>query len=122
MNDTQGHAAGDLLLRTVAERLNDCVRPSDTVARLGGDEFAVLLPALTDQDHVDGVLDRIRAALSDPTRIAGWDRPAAASIGLATADRPQSADTLPRAADLDMNAAERSRKKVSTAARERLPS
>ncbi len=122
VNDTRGHAAGDLLLRTVAERLSGCVRPYDTVARLGGDEFAVLLPSLTGQDQVDGVLERIQLALSEPTGIAGWDRPAAASIGLATAHRPQSADTLLRAADLDMYAAKRSRKKVSTAAGERLPS
>jgi diguanylate cyclase (GGDEF)-like protein len=118
VNDTRGHAAGDLLLRTVAERLSGCVRPSDTVARLGGDEFAVLLPSLTGQDQVDGVLERIQLALSEPTGIAGWDRPAAASIGLATAHRPQSADMLLRAADLDMYAAKRSRKKVSTAAAE----
>jgi diguanylate cyclase (GGDEF)-like protein len=44
VNDTHGHAAGDLVLKAVAEVLVDCVRPMDTVARIGGEEFAIVLP------------------------------------------------------------------------------
>ena len=44
VNDTHGHAAGDLVIQFVAEALMDCVRPMDTVARFGGEEFAVILP------------------------------------------------------------------------------
>lgn len=44
INDTHGHAAGDLVLQAVAQALLDCVRPMDTVARYGGEEFAVILP------------------------------------------------------------------------------
>ena len=44
VNDTHGHAAGDLVLKAVAESLLECVRPMDTVARIGGEEFAIVLP------------------------------------------------------------------------------
>lgn len=45
INDTHGHAAGDLVLQAVAQALHDCVRPMDTVARYGGEEFAIILPS-----------------------------------------------------------------------------
>lgn len=63
INDTYGHAAGDLLLQQVARRLESCLRECDTVARLGGDEFVVLLENIEGDDHVGKVSDKIRHAL-----------------------------------------------------------
>ncbi|MBI5438947.1 MAG: diguanylate cyclase [Nitrosomonadales bacterium] len=71
LNDTYGHGVGDLLLVTVAYRLVDCVRETDTVARFGGDEFVVMLGEL-DADKGESatqaglVAEKIRAALAEP--------------------------------------------------------
>ena len=83
VNDTYGHAAGDELLRQVAERLCICVRASDTVARLGGDEFIVLLPEVTEENGASVVADKIQRALSEPFLIDGHHVGIGASIGIA---------------------------------------
>lgn len=62
VNDTSGHAAGDLYLRRAAAALRDCVRRSDMVARLGGDEFGVLVARTTAEQTV-ALVERIRACL-----------------------------------------------------------
>jgi diguanylate cyclase (GGDEF)-like protein/PAS domain S-box-containing protein len=71
LNDTHGHAAGDLLLIEVARRLTSCVREMDTVARIGGDEFVVILGQLeTDEAHSNldarSTAEKIRHALAEP--------------------------------------------------------
>ena len=73
VNDSLGHAAGDELLRQVAERLDDWVRSSDTVARLGGDEFAVLVEEPDDPDEARAIADRIHAGLEQPFAIDGHE-------------------------------------------------
>ncbi|SSC24482.1 GGDEF-domain containing protein, partial [Klenkia terrae] len=88
VNDTLGHPAGDELLRQVAGRLRDGVRPADTVARLGGDEFAVLLepgPGDHVEDHL-AVAERLRALLCAPYEVAGRVVRVGVSIGLVCAD------------------------------------
>ncbi len=85
VNDTLGHPAGDVLLRSVAERLLNCVREVDTVTRLGGDEFAVLLVGLDGPDRAAEVAERIVRAFGPPFAIDGQSLLASASIGIAVA-------------------------------------
>jgi diguanylate cyclase (GGDEF)-like protein len=109
VNDTHGHEAGDLLLRTVAARLGHCVRAGDTAARLGGDEFAVLLEGPIGQADVDEVIERVRAQLGVPVDLGeGRIVSVRASIGvtIANPDVPD-ADTLVRQSDAAMYAAKR---------------
>lgn len=108
VNDSLGHAAGDALLKTVAERLNSAVRASDTVARLGGDEFALLAEDVGSDEGVAGVAERVRSALRDPVAIRGQAVPVGASIGIAVGDgEQQDPAELLRDADTAMYRAKR---------------
>ena len=81
VNDTLGHAAGDMVLKTVARRLEDAVRASDMVARMGGDEFFVLLYDVNPEGALD-TARRMVELLSEP--YPGVALPVSASIGVAT--------------------------------------
>jgi len=107
VNDTYGHATGDELIRVVAQRLRDCVRPSDPVARVGGDEFVVLLDDLTDPREAEVVAERLMARLVEPcTLAAGPTLTPSGSMGVAaTADPDLSPDLLVSQADAAMYAA-----------------
>ncbi|OEC37308.1 diguanylate cyclase [Pseudomonas sp. 21C1] len=83
VNDSYGHAAGDLLLQQVAQRLRDSVRESDTVARLSGDEFVVLLERGHALDDITAVAEKIRAALDQPFDLNGQPQLIRTSIGIA---------------------------------------
>lgn len=83
VNDSHGHAAGDLLLQEVAKRLKQCVREVDTVARMSGDEFVVLLEGTELPEHAVVVSEKIRDALSQPVNIAGSSMRIPPSIGIA---------------------------------------
>ncbi len=83
VNDTLGHAAGDLLLQEVAKRLKRCLRDTDTVARIGGDEFVVLIEGARLPEHASVVAKKIRAALNQPIDIGEASMHVSASIGVA---------------------------------------
>ncbi|GAA0523148.1 hypothetical protein Ade02nite_96500 [Paractinoplanes deccanensis] len=106
VNDTHGHAAGDVLLAGVGAKLTACVRPGDVVARLGGDEFAVLLREC-DAEGAEHTSQRILRELADPIPFDDITVRANASIGIACATRDHDADSLLRDADLAMYAAKR---------------
>jgi two-component system, sensor histidine kinase LadS len=83
INDSYGHAIGDQVLKSIATRLEDCVRSSDTVARIGGDEFVAVLDTLRSTEHADRVAVSIAASLARPFPVAGDQIVISASVGLA---------------------------------------
>ena len=102
INDLLGHAAGDATLRTVAERLRNCLRASDTLARLGGDEFAVIQPMLRRVEDADILGQRLLGAVDAPIDLDGQNHPIGLSVGIAVSsvagDEPP--DELMKAADM----------------------
>ena len=108
VNDTHGHAVGDMLLQTVANRLKGCVRETDTVARIGGDEFVVLLHSVHTADDPDSVARKIRQVLAQPMRLDGHDLRIESSIGVARfPEHGEEEQQLFRHADQAMYAAKR---------------
>ncbi|MDF5734151.1 MULTISPECIES: EAL domain-containing protein [unclassified Nostoc] len=86
INDTLGHTLGDLLLQSVAQRLQDSLRGGDTIARWGGDEFTILLPRINDIEEVTLVANRILQALEDAFHLQGHELYVTASLGIALLD------------------------------------
>ena len=101
VNDTLGHPAGDLLLRQVAERLNECIRKSDTVARIGGDEFAIIQTNLTNNSGIATLAGRVIDSLAMPFDLNDERVYTGTSIGISTYPHDGSeADTLLKNGDL----------------------
>ncbi|ALW90123.1 putative bifunctional diguanylate cyclase/phosphodiesterase [Deinococcus actinosclerus] len=108
VNDTLGHAVGDEVLRGVARRLQEEVRPVDTVARLGSDEFVVLIPDVAGPPEAAGVARRLRDALAQPLLVEGQPVNVRASVGVALSPPDSSLPAnLLRQADLAMTQAKR---------------
>ena len=104
INDELGHDAGDFVLAAIAQRLGECVRPSDTVGRFGGDEFLVICEDLDHDGQGTEIAERILEGLTRPFATPFGERTLSASIGVAPCghDHPLSVATLIRAADQAM--------------------
>lgn len=110
VNDTLGHAAGDILLVNISDRLRKCLRLSDTPARLGGDEFAVLLEDFEDETEKELVAARLLDEIRRPVDIQGREVFVGASIGIAANSPADQPEDLLRKADVAMYTAKRSGK------------
>ena len=108
VNDTFGHAAGDVVLREVAHRFRGCIRDTDTLARLGGDEFAVILPRTDNTQAAALVALRLIRTMEEPIALGTQRAVVGTSIGIAVyPEHARSRDLLLRAADTAMYRAKR---------------
>lgn len=108
INDNYGHAMGDLLLKAVANRLQLCLRDSDSLSRLSGDEFMIVLSQVSNQQAIATVCDKILKNLSQPFDIDGLQIRTSFSIGISVfPEDGQDIDTLLRQADIALFEAKR---------------
>jgi diguanylate cyclase (GGDEF)-like protein/PAS domain S-box-containing protein len=111
VNDSLGHAAGDLVLREVGHRLQASVRPADTVARFGGDEFAVLLDGVDGSTEAAAVAGRVLTTLQTSFDVDGRNVYPRASVGIClVGDGSSDAEEFLRNADVAMYMAKRDNK------------
>lgn len=112
INDTRGHAVGDLVLQAVARTIVGAVRQADTVARLAGDEFTVLCENVDSEDAALQIAAKLEQAFESPLDIEGQPFPVRASIGVSLFPRDaQDAHTLLASADAAMYRIKQSRRR-----------
>jgi diguanylate cyclase (GGDEF)-like protein len=94
---------GDLLLKEVASRIQDCLRESDTAARIGGDEFVILLPAIETPQDATKVGKKVLDTLNRPFKLAGHTLEISGSIGVAVyPEHDKEERLLVKSADIAM--------------------
>lgn len=120
INDSLGHAAGDLILKEVAARIKSNIRKSDTVSRLGGDEFTVILENVNSHEYVKAAAEAIIKKILLPYNILGRELTLGISIGIALApDDESTVEGLVRKADAAMyNAKESGKGRYSFSSKE----
>jgi len=103
VNDSLGHATGDMLLKILSQRLAKCVRGSDIVSRLGGDEFTVIIDQVNGTEHLRQIADKLAAAIAQTVELKDIELQATASIGIALFPGDATdAGSLVRSADTAM--------------------
>ncbi len=111
VNDSLGHLVGDDLLKEIACRLTECMRPSDTIARLGGDEFTILVQGRYDFNEVTTIAERIQKKFAVAFNLRGHEVFSSASIGILHASEKHSvSEDIMRDADTAMYQAKRAGK------------
>lgn len=107
VNDLNGHAAGDAVLRQMAERLRDVAPAGSCCARLGGDEFALLLPDGATEDMANAAADAVLGCADRQILVAGFTANTSASIGICMVPAGTSAEDALRRSDIAMYVAKR---------------
>ncbi len=103
INDSLGHASGDLMLRSIAQRLSSVMRSADLLARFGGDEFVILLDGIDKPDDAVRIAERVQREIARPFPISGSEFFISTSIGIATiGPEYERAEDLLRDADTAM--------------------
>jgi len=110
INDTLGHPVGDVVLRKISKRLEECLRATDTVARLGGDEFAIIT-SYSDKRQIESFIDRIVRNIERVITVNDQRLHVGLSVGVASFPKDGlDADTLIQHADIAMYSAKRENK------------
>ncbi|MCX7172694.1 MAG: EAL domain-containing protein [Proteobacteria bacterium] len=113
INDSFGHAVGDALLNTVAKRLRECTRDTDTICRQGGDEFLIVLSNVADADAITSIAVKILESVEKPIHVEGNELSTSLSIGISVyPDDSRDIDTLLNLADTAMYSAKESGRNV----------
>lgn len=107
VNDSNGHAVGDQVLRTIASRIEGSVRRGDLIARIGGDEFLVILDGVHDQEEAVRIAEKLRRRVSRPIEVLGGVITATLSIGVTLAEPKEDVHALIARADQAMYKAKR---------------